>query len=131
MIPEILELARQVDISSIATHFIGLSISNLTSIADILLLPAVMLTTTSTSSPGLASQLPKSNVISAADAFLFAETSTTSSILTLGCETDKLPAALTDEVNAPVMSDKLMTADVTAESSFFISAFSFPSITLY
>jgi hypothetical protein len=43
----------------------------------------------------------------------------------LGCSTVKLPAALTDEANAPVMSEALMTTDVTAESSFFISAFPF------
>jgi hypothetical protein len=61
-------------------------------------------------------------------AVLLAETSSTSPILTLGCAADTLPAALTDEANAPAMSVKLMATDVTAESSFFISAFPFRAI---
>ena len=45
----------------------------------------LIITGTSTVSPGLASHDPKSNTTSAADAFLFAETPFTSPILTLGC----------------------------------------------
>ena len=70
-----------------------------------------------------------STVPSAAN--VLAETSSTSPILMLGCSAVKLPAALTDEANAPAMSDKLMATDVTAESSFFISAFPFRALRSY
>ena len=125
---EIVALSRQLAVSPIAVIVIGESCLKTTSIEMISFPFALSLTGTFTSSPGLASQLPKSNSILAADAFLFAATSSTSSILTLGCEADILPAALTDEANALVMSDKPMTTDVTAESSFFISAFPFRAL---
>ena len=71
---------------------------------------------------------PESN-----DADLLAETSEasiTSSKLTLGCTAAGLPAALTEneEANALVMSEALIARDVTAESSFFISAFPFRAL---
>ena len=67
------------------------------------------------------------------DAVNKAETSITSSILTLGCSAEILPAALTlkEEANALVMSEVLITKDVTAESSFFICAFPFRAYALF
>jgi hypothetical protein len=68
-----------------------------------------------------------------AAAFLLAETSASVPILTLGCTTGELPAALTvkDEANALVMRESPMAADVTAESSFFICAFPFRAYSSY
>ena len=78
--------------------------------------------------PGAAVTVGMSHSTVPSAAVLLAETSSTSPILRLGCTVDTPPAALTDEANAPAMSVKLMATDVTAESSFFISAFPFRAI---
>ena len=117
----------------IAVIVSGLSIANSTSTPARGYSPPLFLIVglTTTLSPGLAVYSPKSMIRFALDAFLFAETSDTSPKLTVGCTVDIPPAALTGEANALVMSVALMTKDVTAESSFFISAFPFRAFRSY